>query len=174
MTYLGIQLAKELNLDILPVMIHGTGYVMPKGDNVLREGSMTVEVRQRINPDVFGDMGGLQMASFMRKKMIEFYAELCAKCQNEEYYLPLVRYQYIYKGREVEQRCRKALKMWHNEGVEQLGQGEIALLKALAHPEQEFHYEFDDADDYLIAKNCRVIPENLHYSLRSQNTEVRM
>ncbi len=168
------QLAKELNLDILPVMIHGTGYVMPKGDNVLREGSMTVEVRQRINPDVFGDMGGLQMASFMRKRMMEYYSELCAKCQNEEYYLPLVRYQYIYKGRDIEHRSRKALKQWQNDGTEQLCQGEIPLLKALAHPEQEFHYEFDNSDDYLIAQNCRVIPENLHYSLRSQNTEVRM
>lgn len=168
------QLAKELNLDILPVMIHGTGYVMPKGDNVLREGSMTVEVRQRINPDVFGDMGGLQMASFMRKRMMEYYSELCAKCQNEEYYLPFVRYQYIYKGRDIEHRSRKALKQWQNDGTEQLCQGEIPLLKALAHPEQEFHYEFDNSDDYLIAQNCRVIPENLHYSLRSQNTEVRM
>lgn len=161
-------LAKELCLDILPVLIHGTGYVMPKNDKVLREGNMTVEIKPRISPEYFNGMEPLKMASAMRKKMVEYYDELCAKCQTEEYYLPLVRYQYLYKGREVEQRCRKALRQWQNGAVEQLGQGEIPLLKALAHPEQEFHYEFDDADDYLVAKNCRVIPDNLHYSLREQ------
>lgn len=161
------QLAKELNLDILPVLIHGTGYVMPKGDNILREGNMTVEIRQRILPEEYDGTEALQMSSQMRKKMVEYYDELCAKCQTEEYYLPLVRYQYLYKGREIEQRCRKTLKQWQKDGVEQVGQGEIPLLKALAHPEQEFNYEFDNADDYLVAQNCRVIPENLHYSVRN-------
>ena len=163
------QLAKELNLDILPVLIHGTGYAMPKGDNILREGSMTVEIRQRLNPDIFNGMETQQTASTMRKMMTEWYDEMCAKCQTEEYYLPLVRHQYLYKGREIERHCRKALKTWQINGTEEVGQGEIPLLKALAHPEQEFHYEFDNSDDYLVAMNCRVLPNNLHYTLKQNS-----
>ena len=49
-----------------------------------------------------------------------------------------------------------------------LGQGEIALLKALAHKDEEFHYTFEDKDDYLVASNVACLPQNLHYEYKEQ------
>jgi len=44
-------LAEKLNLDIVPVIIHGYSEVLPKGDFVINGGSTTVEILERIAPD---------------------------------------------------------------------------------------------------------------------------
>ncbi len=41
-------LAEKLNLDILPVLIHGTGYTMSKGDFLLKDGFISIEYLPRV------------------------------------------------------------------------------------------------------------------------------
>ena len=44
-------LAEQLDLDILPVMIHGGSEVSPKGSFIINDGSITLEILPRISPD---------------------------------------------------------------------------------------------------------------------------
>ena len=48
-------LAEKLDLDILPIMIHGTDYTLSKQDKLLKDGQLTVKILPRIKP---GDMKG--------------------------------------------------------------------------------------------------------------------
>ena len=160
-------LAQQLGVDILPLFLHGADHVMPKTDIILRKGFITTEICARIPAAEIQGRDTLELTSEMRRYYLQHFSELRHELENEQYFLPLVRYQYMYKGRDVERRCRKALRGWVKGATpETLGQGEIPLLTALAHPENEYHYEFDNEDDYLIASNCAVLPANLHYSLK--------
>ena len=44
-------LAEKLNLDIIPVLIHGNSEVLPKGSFVIRNGSITVKILDRISSE---------------------------------------------------------------------------------------------------------------------------
>ena len=120
----------------------------------------------------------------MRHYFTDRYAALRRELEDEAYWLPQVRCQYLYKGREVSMRCRKALRRWQREGAapmkEELAtfegkewrelrlppysqQGELALLAALAHPDREYRCRIDSEDDYRVATHCALRPDNLHF-----------
>ncbi|MBT6689394.1 MAG: MMPL family transporter [Flavobacteriaceae bacterium] len=44
-------LAEQLNLDIIPVFIHGNSEVIPKGSSVIRDGNITLKILDRITID---------------------------------------------------------------------------------------------------------------------------
>ena len=176
-------LAQQLHLDILPILLHGCDHVMPKRDILLREGHITTIIGKRIAYNEIKDRNLQDLASEMRHTMQQQLDKERHRLQTEEYFLPYVRYQYIYKGRSIERRCRKTLKLVKSNltnGKLDISQitnqnsiilpniGELPLLLALAHPDQQFHYEFDNEDDYLVASNCAIAPANLHYSLKDQ------
>lgn len=159
-------LARELKLDVLPVLLHGAGDVMPKEELLMRRGSITTIVQPRIPYARITEGDLREVAQWMRHSYERRYAEVRRKWEDEDYFLPFVYYQYIYKGRSVERRCRKALRQWKRSGeMGPVGQGETALLTALAHPEQQYDVTFDNMDDFLVASHCAVVPANLHYRL---------
>ena len=43
-------LAEKLNVDILPIMIHGTNYTLTKKDALLKDGQVTLQFLPRIQP----------------------------------------------------------------------------------------------------------------------------
>ncbi|MBQ9474384.1 MAG: 1-acyl-sn-glycerol-3-phosphate acyltransferase [Bacteroidales bacterium] len=168
------QLAQNLGVDLLPVYLHGAFHVMPPNDIVLRKGFIDITIGERIHCDAYPDASPVQLAGAVRRQFEECLAELRSMLEYEGYFLPLVKAQYLYKGREVQRRCRKALYEWravqhraddccHTVPV---GQGEAALLEALANPDKDYEVWFDNAEDYLIASNCAAVPSNLHYRLR--------
>ena len=160
-------LAQQLHVDILPIFLHGADHVMPKTDIILRKGLITTEICPRIPATEIQGQDTLALTSHIRHYYLQHFDELRHQIETEHYFLPYVRYQYMYKGREVERRCRKALRDWAKGTTpENPGQGEIPLLTALAHPENVYHVQFDNEDDYLIASNCPAVPDNLHYSLK--------
>ncbi len=166
------QLAKDLGIDLLPVYIHGAGDVMPKTDILIREGKITVEIGQRQAFETFRNTESLAMASNMRTHYENKLAQMAATIEDERYFMPLVRHQYLYKGRDVYHRCRLALKEFDKSGdcdrhSESAGQGEIALLRALSHKEKEYYVAFDNEDDYNVACNVSILPPNLHYELKT-------
>ena len=173
------QLAKDLGIDILPLYIHGAGDVMPKNDILLREGKITVEIGQRITYDSFRDTDAQTMASDMRNHYEEQMSRMAERLENEHYFIPLVRYQYLYKGRDIYRRCRKNLRGFADNSSatsycnlsDNPGQGEMALLQALAHKDKEYHVTFDNEDDYNVARNVNILPPNLHYELKTQTCE---
>jgi 1-acyl-sn-glycerol-3-phosphate acyltransferase len=67
-------LAEQLKLDILPVLIHGTGHFLPKNELLLRKGELFIRVMPRI---VYHAMGEtlIQRAKNMRQFYISMQAE---------------------------------------------------------------------------------------------------
>ncbi len=170
--------AQELGLDILPVFLHGVGHVLPKTDFMLRPGKIYVEVGRRVSADDtrYGSTSRERTSGF-RKFYREHYAQIRREREDAQYWLPLVRSQYLYKGSEVESRAKRSLSDLGKlrQTVDSLpsgctavvmdgsSQGEVAFLMALTHPDTEvFAYE-RDAELHEIAAACANAPANLHF-----------
>lgn len=166
-------LAAELGLDITPVYIHGAYDVLPKTDFMLREGSVNVEVGPRIpcSKDY------RSMTKVCHRIFVSHYAELRRTLETPEYLSVYVRYKYLYKGADVESRCRKALARVNDMAflrevpsgnhfeIHDCGQGEYALIFALMHPEVEVDAYDRDEDNVMLASNISCLPANLHFHL---------
>lgn len=170
-------LAKMLKIDILPVMIHGLVDVLPKRDFMLRRGKITVEVHQRMTFDEINGYDERALRTLWFKWYVRQYRMMSRRIEDVEYCIPYVKYKYMYKGIDVERRCKKMLKMIANNPalIEQYktqggeiyiphsGQGEIAWIAALTHPECEVYAYEADQDLHAIAENTYGKPSNLHF-----------
>ena len=95
-------LARELGADVLPVFLHGPGHVLPKTDFMLREGTMTVEIGQRLRPyeqyDATDNSETDRLVTrHMRHYYQQHYAELSQRLEDETYRQTLRRYQTYYQ-----------------------------------------------------------------------------
>lgn len=168
-------LAAELGLDITPVSIHGAYDVLPKTDFMLREGSVNVEVGPRIpcSKDY------RSMTKECHRIFVSHYAELRRTLETPEYLAAYVKYKYLYKGADVESRCRKALARVNDVAflrevpsgnhfeIHDCGQGEYALIFALMHPGVEVDAYDRDEDNVMLASNISCLPANLHFHSES-------
>ncbi len=169
------QLAQSLQLDILPVFIHGANHVMPKKDVVLREGQLHVVIEQRKPYEELAAMETRALTSQFRAYYTQHFDELRNQLENTEYVLPFVRYKYIYKGPEVERACRRNLKKIKTQAskihameqktilIQNSGYGELAWTVALVHRDAQVYAVEADEDKFLLASHCSYIPENLHF-----------
>lgn len=75
--------AQQLGLDILPVVLYGTGKVLPKHGRYLRESPIQVEIDERISPDSLTTLGttNREQASVMRKYYKSRYSEIADKIE---------------------------------------------------------------------------------------------
>ncbi len=169
------QLAQSLQLDILPVFIHGANHVMPKKDVVLREGQLHVVIEQRKPYEELATVETRALTSQFRAYYTKHFAELRNQLENTEYVLPFVRYKYIYKGPEVERACRRNLKKIKAQAseidamkqkfilIQNSGYGDLAWTVALVHRDAQVYAVEADEDKFLLASHCSYIPENLHF-----------
>ncbi|MDR0893704.1 MAG: 1-acyl-sn-glycerol-3-phosphate acyltransferase [Prevotellaceae bacterium] len=182
-------LSEKLGLDLLPVFVHGAGHVLPKKDFMLREGAIHVAVTQRIppsNPTAGGDVK--ECTSIVRRFYIDHFDKLRRKLETSAYFVPYVRYKYMYKGRSIEAHCRHVLRQhaaWqpyidrpypdvHTVGIYPSGQGEFAWLFALVHRDIEVYAFETDEEMHLTAANCSDIPRNLHFRRVTADTDTSM
>ena len=99
-------LADKLNLDIIPVVFHGIGHVLPKREFVLRKGSVVTEILTRISSDElrsgkeYGDKP-LRQAQIFRKLYEKEYKALAEDRENFEYLFDRIRGYYLYKGADI-------------------------------------------------------------------------
>lgn len=169
------QLAQALNVDILPIFIHGAHDVMPKNDFVLREGNLYVEVGQRMPINEVKSMDDKELRTQFHDYYIKHLEEIRKEREDVDYVLPFVRYKYIYKGNDVERSvraCLKNIKAHANEinslnynsiAITNSGLGELAWTIALVHRDTQIYAFEADEDKYLIASHCSYIPNNLHF-----------
>ncbi len=169
------QLAQALNVDILPVFVHGANHVMPKKDFVLREGQIHVEIGQRMSADDVKAMETRALTKHFHRFYMERFEEIRRQRENTEYVLPFVRYKYIYKGMDAERECRRNLKKIKAHAAEidamnvstivlkNSGLGELAWTLALVHRDAQIFAVETDEDKYLIASHTSYIPGNLHF-----------
>ena len=177
-------LANELQVDIIPLMIHGIGHVFPKKEFLLRKGRVDVKILPRIGCDspMRKELGARNTAQLVRKYYAEEYAKMSSEIETVYYYKDLVYHNYIYKGVEIEREAKRNLKkideyatlvsQLPSKGeyhLENCGQGELALLAALVKKNLKIIATDSDAEKISIAKHCISVPQNLEYKVLSEN-----
>lgn len=159
-------LAHRLEPDILPVYLHGTDSVLPVGDLVCHAGRITVGIGNRIAPHSplrHGDDN--ETARRVRNFCADTFRTLRKAWEDAEYFMPLVRDQYLYKGRDIYADACRALSAERLYAVNHIapdkpiviknsGGGAPALLAALVHPDREVVAIEEDADSRLLAAHC--------------------
>jgi 1-acyl-sn-glycerol-3-phosphate acyltransferase len=168
-------LAEQLKLDILPVIIHGVGHLLPKKEFMLRKGEIHINVMPRMAYNAMGETY-TENAKNMRKFYQDEYDKVAAEVETADYYSDLVRHNYIYKGPSVERTVRRNLKKHNNyqkvilqlKGknrvlIENCGYGELPLLLSLVYKEMNIVATDSDTDKLELAANCTWVKENLKY-----------
>lgn len=161
-------LAEQLNLDVLPIILHGTGYTMTKGDFLLKDGKITLEYLPRITPDDnrFGQ-GFAERTKNISRYFKQEFSRLSSTIQNPAYYKEQLIYNYLYKGPLLEWQLKLTLRREKNyELFNELlpvkgkilhlncGYGFMTYLLHFTAPEREFIAIDNDEDKIETAANC--------------------
>ncbi len=168
-------IARELQLDILPVVLHGAGHYLPKKDFMFRKGKITLRILSRVKYDEGDELLLRERASLFRKLIRNEYAELVRRNEKAEYFHSLVLYKYAYRGWRITSRCKRILRDAYkfHEVIDRgggkrvrivnSGTGVFALLYALVNKDSEVYAYEADKDDFLIAEATPAPPGNLHF-----------
>ncbi len=108
-------LAEKLNVDILPIMIHGTDYTLTKQDQLLKDGLLTVKFLPRIKPGdkQFGN-GYAERAKLIGRHFREEFDLLKKEVEQPEYFREKLIYNYLYKGPVLEWYMRIKTRLEKN------------------------------------------------------------
>lgn len=104
-------LAEQFGLDILPLYIHGNSEVLPKGDFIIYDGSITVKIGDRIDKDDlrFGE----NYSERTKKISTHFRSEFSAlrnEIENEDYFKKKLFLSFLYKENEVVNEVKSDFK----------------------------------------------------------------
>ncbi len=106
-------MAEKLNLDIVPIIFHGTAFVQGKEDSfLLKKGRITVKYLPRISPDnkAFGE-GYAQRTKLISKHFKAEYASMRKEIETVDYFYNRLSKNYIYKGPVLEWYMRIKIKL---------------------------------------------------------------
>ncbi|MFZ4931551.1 MMPL family transporter [Chryseobacterium sp. Mn2064] len=100
-------IAEQFDLDVLPIYIHGNSEVLPKGDFIIYNGSITVKVGNRISKD---DLSFGKNYSERTKKINAYFREEFAKLreelEDENYFKNKLFLSVLYKDSDVVQEVK--------------------------------------------------------------------
>lgn len=173
-------LARKLNLDIIPIIIHGIGNILPKTEFMLRKGRVTVKILNRIPPHASGYRNFEELyteAKAFRELYKEEYEKMIRELETPDYFRDLVFHNYIYKGVGIEREARRLLRknnafadliaLLPDEGsvlVKECGTGIFTLMAALVKKNLQITGTDEDKSNIEIANHCISKPDNLTYS----------
>lgn len=166
-----IQFAKKLNLDLLPVYLHGIVQAMPKGSLLSNGGEVVIRIGKRI-PLSFIESAGISdkdQTKIIRKLYQSEFIALCHSQSTVKLLRDVVFDRYRYKGAEIESNAKKALSIYesHSEYIEnrfndnsflvidETGQGELSLLLSLMYPDRLIFTDIVNEDSRHILEGCK-------------------
>jgi 1-acyl-sn-glycerol-3-phosphate acyltransferase len=108
-------LAEQMQLDILPVVLHGVGKALRKGDFAVNKSLMTIKYLPRITPDDlrFGE-GYSARTKGIARYFKEEYEAVRAEVETPHFFADQVRRTYFYKGPVLEWYVRIKLMLERN------------------------------------------------------------
>ncbi len=182
--------AGEIGADILPIYLHGTNHVMPKGSGFASRGQVDLEIGKRIPSSELHKYGQTytKIARVFQKDYLTQLRRMKYNIETTHYYHNYIIDKYTYKGIGVERETRKILKKYddfsywidnyhlpdgqkHEICIIHAGRGQFSLLFALVHPELDVYSYADSNDDYDIAKACEPMPDNLHIRMANKQND---
>jgi 1-acyl-sn-glycerol-3-phosphate acyltransferase len=171
-------LAEELQLDLLPLLLHGTGDCVTKGDFHFKEGKLTLRYLPRISPaDKSLGEGYKDRSKNIRNYMKAEYQQLREQQETVDYFRPKLIKNYIYKGPVLEWYCRIKVKL---EGNYRLfdsllpkkgklvdvgcGYGFLSLMLGFMSKDRQITGIDYDEEKISIAANCISKTDNIRFS----------
>lgn len=101
-------LAEQMNLDIIPIYIHGDSEVQPKNDFIIYDGAITAKVGERIkNDDKNFGSNYSERTKKINAYFREEFAELRNELEDENYFKKKLLLSYLYKEREITDGVKK-------------------------------------------------------------------
>lgn len=167
-------LAEKLQVDILPIMIHGTNYTLTKQDKLLKDGQLTVKMLPRIKPDdqQYGNSYSERARGIGRYFRDEF-ASLRKEIEQPVYFREKLVYNYLYKGpvlewyMRIKTRLEKNYQVFHelaplNGTILDLGCGYGFMSYMLAFTSEGRRVTGVDYDEDKIATAQHCFSRNSH------------
>jgi len=171
-------IAEKLKLDILPVVLHGTGYCMTKGDDLLlKKGIVTAKYLDRITPDNkdFGDNYS-ERAKKIGRYFRKVYNEMREEIEDTKFYRDKLIKNYIYKGPVLEWYLRIKLRLENNyELFDSLiprkakiydigcGYGFLSYMLHFVSEDRQITGVDYDCEKISVANNCNLKNENIQF-----------
>lgn len=170
------RLARELNLDIVPMVLHGAGFFLPKKDFMFRRGEITLKILPRVKEEELTEMTTLKQASMFRRMIRSEHDRIAFEKETTAYFEALVSYKYAWRGWRTVSRSKRDLA-WirrHRELIDgnrgyrtvsiiNSGIGTFALLFALVNRESEVYAFESSLADHRTASETPGLPPNLHF-----------
>ncbi len=104
-------LAEQLKLDILPILIHGNAHSLPKNDNMLKPGRITMKYLPRIKHD---DAAFGTTYSERTKKVAAYFKKEFRVLRDErepaDYFEKKLGFNYLYKPKAIQREVRTVFK----------------------------------------------------------------
>jgi len=161
-------LVERLKIDILPIILHGTGYTMTRGDFMLKDGRITLKFLERIEPDdtKFGK-GYAERSKQIGRYFREEYRILQMATEQTAYFREKLVYNYLYKGPVIEWYLKIKLRLEKNYQVFHTllpkkgklldigcGYGFMAYMLHFTSPQREIKGIDHDQEKIEVANNC--------------------
>lgn len=153
-------LAEQLDLDIVPVFIHGLNNVLPRNSVSLYPGSISIVVGERIrkNDASYGD-SYVSRTKIIHQQYKSEYVEISKRIETASYYRLRLLDCYRYKGIEYINKVKRNLKKTncYSEWIDNTeycgnvfvlngGVGDFPILYALVHPDAQLTV-YDKSED---------------------------
>ncbi|MCK0134002.1 MMPL family transporter [Arenibacter sp. S6351L] len=141
-------LAEKFNMDIVPVLIHGNSEVLPKGSFVIKNGSITVKILDRISPEQL-DYGktyrerNKKIAAHFRSE----FQTLRNDVEGDTYFMRTILEDYRYKGDNIYRAVKKDLKI--NSKIYALLSKRIGTSDSIIHLSKDYGQL-----DFLLSLNA--------------------
>lgn len=178
-------LAEQLNLDIVPVLIHGNSEVLPKGSFIIKDGSITLKILPRISNNNM-EYGSTykdrtkQISQYFRSEFNSLRQEI----ENATYFHPIVLEDYRYKGDSLYKHVKGDLKehaSTYKDLMDTIDKqanivhvskdcGQLDFLLSLDNPDRKIMTYIEDFLVREIVANSYI--SNTHYKITiAQNLE---
>mgnify|MGYP000915155861 CR=1 FL=1 len=165
-------MAEQFNIDVLPIYIHGNSELLPKGDNIIYDETLTVVIGDRILPSntEFGTD-----YSTRTKKISTFYKKefsiLRRQLEDENYFKNKFYLSFLYKEQEIIDTIKKDFNL-NKANYLQLSQlvlpetkilhladnfGQIDVLLALYHPLIKIESFIEDEEKRGVASTNYIV-----------------
>lgn len=169
--------AEKLRLDILPIVIHGSGYVMGKKDLLVKNGTISLEFLPRISIEdtSFGN-GYAERAKLVGRYFRMAYERVRKRIEQPAWFREQLFYNYIYKGPVLEWYMRVKVRLEKNyQPIHDLlpekgrlldigcGYGFMSHMLHFASPERDITGIDFDGEKTTVANHCFSKSEGIRF-----------
>lgn len=176
-------LAEELELDIVPVLIHGNSEVLPKGSFIIKDGSITLKILKRIkiSDATFGTTYKERTKQISQFFKSEFHS-LRQKIEHKTYFHSIVLEDYRYNGNALYKKVKQNLKIYdsiYNTIIDTVDKkaaiihiskdcGQLDFLLSLDSSDRKIMTYIENQSIRKIAANSYIA--NTHYKITFKET----